>query len=544
MDTPAKRRPSYPPARLTGGEALSFNELLKIDIFQGLTADDLAMRPGTVAQRRFAKGDVICRQGDGGTTAFYIAAGTAKVFVAVHNHRPQGWFARAMNRLRGERAPVSDKLIANDATIDLTESEPEATLGPGDLFGELSCMYLTPRAATVVAAEDCVMFEMLRNVLELLKKKSKAFVAKANRAFRERTLLTHLKTQPFFSFLPQSELAFLQSNAELRELAPGEVLFRQGDSSRDPHTGGLYLVRSGHVQVSVKTDAGHEQTLAYRGKGECVGEIGLVEPDPQGSSQRMATCRAADQTVEYGSEKVPRMPLHVVRIAPEHLDEVISRHPRVRGLLAMARADKLAPPVPSKSLPVLRSEIAQSQAPGLWQGENLMFIDLTRCTRCDYCVDACVATHDDGVSRLVREGPREGRFLIPSSCRQCMDPVCMLPCPVGAIRKSKDGPIVIEDWCFGCKLCAEACPYDAIQMHGLEEFAPETLQRAEKAKKDKELVYVNLLRAVVCDQCSSLPTGPACVSACPHDAAIRFNAATSVSHAMDDRGVLGSGQQV
>ena len=120
----------------------------------------------------------------------------------------------------------------------------------------------------------------------------------------------------------------------------------------------------------------------------------------------------------------------------------------------------------------------------------------------------------------------------------------MLPCPVGAIRKSKDGPIVIEDWCFGCKLCAEACPYDAIQMHGLEEFAPETLQRAEKAKKDKELVYVNLLRAVVCDQCSSLPTGPACVSACPHDAAIRFNAAALVSHAMDDRGVLGSGQQV
>ncbi len=30
--------------------------------------------------------------------------------------------------------------------------------------------------------------------------------------------------------------------------------------------------------------------------------------------------------------------------------------------------------------------------------------------------------------------------------------------------------------------------------------------------------------AVVCDLCSSLPSGPACVHACPHEAAMRVNA--------------------
>jgi Fe-S-cluster-containing hydrogenase component 2 len=31
-------------------------------------------------------------------------------------------------------------------------------------------------------------------------------------------------------------------------------------------------------------------------------------------------------------------------------------------------------------------------------------------------------------------------------------------------------------------------------------------------------------RAVVCDLCSSLSTGPACVTMCPHEAAIRVDA--------------------
>jgi Fe-S-cluster-containing hydrogenase component 2 len=31
-------------------------------------------------------------------------------------------------------------------------------------------------------------------------------------------------------------------------------------------------------------------------------------------------------------------------------------------------------------------------------------------------------------------------------------------------------------------------------------------------------------KAVVCDLCGALPQGPACVTACPHDAALRVNA--------------------
>src|SRR5439155_3705311 len=83
------------------------------------------------------------------------------------------------------------------------------------------------------------------------------------------------------------------------------------------------------------------------------------------------------------------------------------------------------------------------------------------------CVRACVDTHADGHSRLFLDGPRFGKYLVPVSCRSCLDPVCMIGCPVGSIHRGDNGQIVIEDWCIGCGLCAKQCPYGSIQMHDL-----------------------------------------------------------------------------
>lgn len=126
--------------------------------------------------------------------------------------------------------------------------------------------------------------------------------------------------------------------------------------------------------------------------------------------------------------------------------------------------------------------------------------------------------------RLIRAGNRFENFLVPSTCRMCRDPACMIGCPVGSIRRTQDLNILIEDWCIGCGVCAKQCPYDAIQMHEIEEFG-EDADRAKSLMAESEQVVAVTERAAVCDQCSSLPTGPACVYACPHDAAVRVNAA-------------------
>ena len=114
----------------------------------------------------------------------------------------------------------------------------------------------------------------------------------------------------------------------------------------------------------------------------------------------------------------------------------------------------------------------------LMQGQNLLLLDLNKCTRCDECVKACVATHDDGVTRLVRDGLRFENYLVATSCRACMDPLCMTRCPVGSIRRKDTLDIVIEDWCIGCGNCATDCPYGNINVVQVPDRQPQAEGRA------------------------------------------------------------------
>ena len=82
------------------------------------------------------------------------------------------------------------------------------------------------------------------------------------------------------------------------------------------------------------------------------------------------------------------------------------------------------------------------------------------------------------VTRLIRDGLRFDKFLVASSCRVCLDPYCMVGCPVGSIHRDKNGTVLIEDWCVGCGLCERNCPYGNIKMHETQGRATATARRA------------------------------------------------------------------
>jgi Fe-S-cluster-containing hydrogenase component 2 len=166
---------------------------------------------------------------------------------------------------------------------------------------------------------------------------------------------------------------------------------------------------------------------------------------------------------------------------------------------------------------------------GLYQGQELLVLDLAKCTRCDECVRACADSHG-GITRVVRDGPRFGHLLVAISCRSCHEPACVTECPVNAIHREGTAlEIQIDGRCIGCSLCAHNCPFGSIHMveegpDGVREVPPHPLPDArERAARQADGGGRARLRAVNCDLCNDSPgTGPRCVYACPHDAAHRM----------------------
>lgn len=479
------------------GQPVEAEELLQLPYFQKVSGTFLELNRNAVVRRTFRKGEIICREGEYGSTAFYIVEGKAEVYLATPMAHVQsegaaaGFFKRLGSKLTGRRedrreGEADRRSISIDASVDLPYDRPVAELGPGDLFGEMTCMSLYPRSATVRASTDCVMYEMLRNVLDIMQR-NKNIKGRLDENYKKRALEGHLKGVPLFSSLTPQFIDSLRDRVELMRFGKGDVICRQGEIADS-----FYLIRIGFVKVSEEHPEG-ELVLAYLGRGGYFGEIGLL-----GGGRRVATCTALDH-------------VEVVRIGAEDFNRMIEEFPAVRESLQKVAAQHLeqnAQRLTTTSSVPLDKFLAQ----GLMEAQSLLILDLEKCTRCDACVRACADAHD-GVTRLIREGLRFENYLVATSCRQCRDPLCMVGCPVGSIRRKQSLEVIIEDWCIGCGLCANNCPYGNITLH------PFTVKDDAQDVSGARATVVKQ-KATSCDLCSQ-HAEPSCVYACPHDAAHR-----------------------
>src|ERR1700686_1258840 len=490
------------------GYTFQAEELLRIPVFKGVSGTFLELNRGAIVKRRYRKGELICREGEFGSTAFYIVEGTAKDSISspianVKTHgRARGFFKHLTSTLVDRREDVReeetrDRTIPIDASVDLNYGNPVASLGPGDLFGEMTCLNFYPRSATVRAESDVVAYEMLRNVLDIMMK-NKTFRTQVDANYRERALENHLRGVPMFADLSQDFIAHLKQSVELQRFAPGGVIARQGAPADS-----FYLIRIGFVKVSENYPGG-EMVLAYLSRGDYFGEIGLL-----GGGVRTATCTALDH-------------VELVCINGGDFRQMIERFPTVRtGLEAVATERRQANEQRLKTVDSV--PLDQFFFQGLMEEQSLLVLDLQKCTRCDACVNACADAHD-GVTRLVRDGLRFEQYLIATSCRQCRDPLCMVGCPVGSIRRRNSLEVIIEDWCIGCGLCARNCPYGNINLHPFQVISEDPDHPGHQKAVVKQ-------KATSCDLCTNLKE-PSCVYACPHDAAHRVDPKTFFADAI------------
>ena len=498
--------------KMKDGATLTAAEMKAHPFWNEVSIEFLRRAEGGVVVRQFDKGDVICRQGDYGSTAFYIDSGEVEIFLEdaqghVRTHRSSGGLIKKVTSLLRSKTtharPGGEdvrKFIPIDADVDLDAMTPVAKLGHGELFGEASCINNQPRSATVRATKPTIVLEMMRNVLDILRRQKK-FRARTDAKYREYALDNHLRTSELFADVPLKIIDYLRPRVGLVAYEPGDVIFNQNEPAD-----ALYLVRMGHVKVVETFADGGSTTLAYLSRGEVFGEIGLVS----GDNVRTATCSALDH-------------VELVRVARADFDFLREAHPpldaRVHAI-AEERIRANRQHATSQRSVTLQQYVEQ----GLYEAQSLLVLDLERCTRCDECVRACAQAHN-GVSRLLREGLRFDKYLVTTSCRSCKDPLCMIGCPVGAIhRRPGSNEILIADHCIGCGLCAEQCPYGNIAMHPFGDLSEEALAIGRGPG----------FKATVCDLCTDqcLDEGdePSCVYACPHDAAHRVTGTELFDH--------------
>jgi len=501
--------------------------------------------------RSFKPGDIIIREGDYGGNAFYVFEG--EVCVVRKPGLPEAMlgrttikkknaffafsqlFSKNITEYRGKDVAHGDYLHPDQETVNLYDSpmadkvfqgpnhpitnKPHLSskyhaisLQPGIWLGEIAALARVPRTATVFAQTDVKVMEIRWQGLRDIRIYDADIREKIDAGYRSSLLKTILSSSPYF--------AHIQDDKQLNEIAYQAVFESHGDfewsqSYKDAREQGneldtesiivhegdyadcAFIVAGGFGRISVRYGQGH-RTLNYLKSGDVFGIYELYDTWKNSDRQTHPSFQTTLSTLGY--LQVLRIPAKIIH------SHVFSKDFSYHELNLKALND----------FSVAENALLEwAIEKRLINGTQVMLIDQERCVRCDDCVRACANGHDKN-PRFIRHGHQFANWMITNACMHCDDPVCMIGCPTGAIHRLVDGTVVINDeYCIGCSHCAHSCPYHNIRMVEIHD-AKGQLIMDEKSQEPR-------LKATKCDLCASLPGGPACVRACPHDALKRID---------------------
>ena len=156
--------------------------------------------------------------------------------------------------------------------------------------------------------------------------------------------------------------------------------------------------------------------------------------------------------------------------------------------------------------------------------------DPGKCSGCRACELACFVRHAYSASQAKKTRTvgtvnvpvvpnlyviKTEKMSMPVQCHHCEDAPCIKACLPGALSRV-DGVVSVNARnCIGCRNCALACPFGAIEVCSagsaekiVADFGPDALQTHNGAVK----------HVFKCDLCAGSEEGQACVAACPNKA--------------------------
>src|SRR3989441_45123 len=503
--------------------------------------------------RQYRRGEIVVRQGDHGTSAFLVISGIVRAVLGpelppslLGRREPtrKGFFRVIAQLWANPKEPESFKpwQLKQDARLGARRDQGEevkiflqdvprildehktALLEPGEFFGETAALSRMPRTTSLFAeSEEAELLEIRWQGLRDLMKYDEALRKHIDEIYRERALSSALHEIPMFRHLSDEALQQVMARTEfgtygdydwsgdykrlVQSPAGGQRRMEPVIAAEGDYPNGVILIKAGFARVSQKFGNG-DRTLNYLGAGHVYGFQEIVHNwrRPNAVVPLQYTLRVIGYT-------------HVIVIPTAVMETVVlPTVPKkdLPWLVTPAEDQETTPPPPIDAGAKIGADILEFLTENrFFNGKATMVIDLDRCTRCDDCVRACAAAHDDN-PRFLRHGPISDRLMVANACMHCVDPVCMIGCPTGAIhRDAFGGQVVINPvTCIGCKACFNNCPYDAIRMVEIRDQTGAFLV-------DKEMKPI--LKATKCDLCVEQLGGPACQRACPHGALVRIN---------------------
>ena len=208
-------------------------------MFQTLTEGEKDIVIDAMEECKIAVNDVVIQEGDQGDCLYVIGSGTlscSKIFP-------------------GKSDPTFLKAYQ-----------------PGEAFGELALLYNAPRAATISANEECLLFKLDRDTFN--------HIVKDASSKRREKYESFLAQVPIFETMEPYERSKLADAFTELNVRAGEFIIREGEEGKE-----LFLLQDGTAVATKTLNPGQapEQVMEYR-VGDYFGERALIKNEPRAAN--------------------------------------------------------------------------------------------------------------------------------------------------------------------------------------------------------------------------------------------------------------------
>ena len=236
-----------PPAAPAPAPAAPAPELFEIEIdtsdlpraplFSELPREIFVALLNEVAMRTVPEGQPIVREGETGRAMFVLAQGHVRV-------------------VRG---------------LGSKGSQTVAEMEEGTFFGEIGLLSDVPRLASVVAATECVVLEVTREMLGKLTASHPGLEPVLQHFYRDRLLANLLRSSPLFEGFDEEARRALVDRFALRKADAGATLVKEGAPGE-----ALFVLLRGRCEVVHVDSAGKAHPYPPMDEGAVFGEIALL----------------------------------------------------------------------------------------------------------------------------------------------------------------------------------------------------------------------------------------------------------------------------